>query len=463
LSCNREIGSSVHRVIGRNNSRLLSHSRAEHRSTTRSANWRVIHACEYARDILPVIEGQVAAGIRPYIVTPQGSGTAELYLAKRDLGERAALSLLRAWQDVRNWRKSLLECDPENSSDLVHTHSFASGMAGVRNLSCVVYDLNACIEEFALSAGLCERGSWMGRSFRVAEQFILSRAQAVVVHSLGMKAAVEERGAPLDSVFLIPEPLAATDNELPGLETDLGEKNFWEKSFWEKDFRENGFLQKRFGFGPVNVSYFVPQEAHSQKAEVPQATVAALQAFALVVPEVPEAQLLIESASAALPAIHNHAESLGIAERVIAVEQNESLEVMRNATIVLATGELPDDPVRARHPNDVCLRSLTMGKALLAADTPRNRDGSPEGRGCLWFKEGDVRDLAYRMAFLGHNSDFRTTLAASGRAHILQTRDSTAVGQQYDAAYRHALSRKKTGGPGQQARVPAQQYVISHS
>ena len=47
----------------------------------RAKLWRVIHACEYARDVLNVVEGQVAVGMRPYIVTPQGAGTAELYLS----------------------------------------------------------------------------------------------------------------------------------------------------------------------------------------------------------------------------------------------------------------------------------------------------------------------------------------------------------------------------------------------
>src|SRR6185437_4722563 len=43
--------------------------------------WRVIHACEFARDVLPVVESQVTCGMKPYIVTPQGEGTAELYLS----------------------------------------------------------------------------------------------------------------------------------------------------------------------------------------------------------------------------------------------------------------------------------------------------------------------------------------------------------------------------------------------
>ena len=45
--------------------------------------WRVIHACEFARDVLSIVEGQVAMGMFPYIVTPHGAGSAELYLSNR--------------------------------------------------------------------------------------------------------------------------------------------------------------------------------------------------------------------------------------------------------------------------------------------------------------------------------------------------------------------------------------------
>lgn len=182
-------------------------------SPVRGKAWRVIHACEYARDVLPVMEGQIAAGMRPFIVTPQGAGSAELYLSGRRLEQPRALSLLRSWQDVRSWRKSILECDPENSADLVHAHSFASGMAAVRSVSCVVYDLGTCIEEMAIAARLIEPGSWMGRSFRVAEQFVLSRAAAVIVHSPGMQQAALERGAWPENVFLIPDPLPPQEQE----------------------------------------------------------------------------------------------------------------------------------------------------------------------------------------------------------------------------------------------------------
>src|SRR5262249_32853855 len=119
--------------------------------------------------------------------------------------------LLRSWQDVRNWRKAILDCAPESTADLVHAHSFASGMAAVRSCACVVYDLQDCIDELALAAGQCGPGSWMGRSFRAAEQFVLARAAAVIVHSLGMKDAALERGAPVENIFLVPDPLLPED------------------------------------------------------------------------------------------------------------------------------------------------------------------------------------------------------------------------------------------------------------
>lgn len=391
--------------------------------------WRVIHACEYARDVLPVVEGQLAVGMRPFIVTPQGAGTAEQYLSGGNQDQPRSLSLLRSWQDVRNWRKSLLDCAPETTSDLVHAHCFAAGMAAVRSCSCVVYDLGACIEEMAISAGLCEPGSWMGRSFRVAEQFVLSRAAAVIVHSLGLKEAALERGAPPDAVFLVPEPISE-DNEPPALSQDMD------------------FLTRRFGFSPESVSFFVPQFARDGQEQLSPAATCALEGFALACNELPQFNLLLEASESARRAINEHASRLGISQHVALVHQFDVPATMQSAHVVIAMGELPADPVAAREPNETCMKSLWQGKTLLAADVPRNRDASPEGRGCLWFEADNPRDLGYRMAFVGRNPEFRSALGAAGRMFIYETRNSSAIGQKYDEAYRFAASRKKSSGVG---------------
>jgi glycosyltransferase involved in cell wall biosynthesis len=395
----------------------------------RTKIWRVIHACEYARDVLPVVEGQVAVGMRPFIVTPQGSGTAELYLSGGNHDQPRSLSLLRSWQDVRNWRKSLLDCAPETTSDLVHAHCFAAGMAAVRSCSCVVYDLSACIEEMAISAGLCESGSWMGRSFRVAEQFILSRAAAVIVHSLGLKEAALERGASPDAIFLVPEPISE-DNEPPALSQDID------------------FLTRRFGFAPDSVSFFVPQFARDGQEQLSPAAISVLEGFALACNELPQFNLLLEAPESARKAINEHASRLGFSQHVALVHQFDVPETMQNAHVIVAMGELPADPVAARQPNETCMKSLWQGKTLLAADVPRNRDASPEGRGCLWFEADNPRDLGYRMAFVGRNPEFRSALGAAGRMFIYETRNSSVIGQKYDEAYRFAASRKKSSGIG---------------
>src|SRR5579859_1431036 len=368
----------------------------------RARAWRVIHACEYARDVLPVVEGQISAGMRPYIVTPQGAGTAELYLSGKRNEQPRSLSLLRSWQDVRNWRKSLLDCDPEVSSDLVHAHCFAAGMAGVRSVSCVVYDLRACIEEMAIGAHLCEPGSWMGRSFRVAEQFVLSRAAAVIVHSQGMKQAAIERSAPPENLFLVPDPIAGEDNSPLFPDTD--------------------FLFRRYGLAPETVSFFVPQFAAAGTTELSPAAISALEGFAL-------------------------------AAHVALVHQLDALATMQSAHVVVALDETPIDPVAARQANEICLKALWQGKTLLAADVVRNRDATPEGRGCLWFEAGNPRDLGYRMAFLGRNPEFRAALGVAGRMYIFDTRNNHAIGEKYDEAYRHAWNRKKSGPQGPALKV----------
>jgi glycosyltransferase involved in cell wall biosynthesis len=418
-------------------SEVGSDVRSSARIGAKPRNWRVIHACEYARDVLPVVEGQVTAGMRPYIVTPQGAGTAELYLAKKDLEQRATLSLLRAWQDVRNWRKSILECDPENTSDIVHAHSFAAGMAAVRGFSCVVYDLTSCIEEMAIASGQCEPGSWMGRSFRVAEQFVLTRAEAVIVHSLGMKSAVEERGAPKEGVFLIPEPLSFEEEIL----------------LPKSDFLKPDSFYERLGVPAGATTYFVPQFLTDEGEALGTAALSVLEAFALLVGELPGSRLLVGATRARAALFASHLERLGIRDQVLLVEDDLVSAAMRNVDVLIAMEQVPADLTIARQPNEVCLDGLRLGVALLAADVPRNRDASPDGRGCLWFNSDDVRDLSHRMAFLGSNPDFRSALANSGRTCIFETRNSAAVGRKYDAAYRYAINRKKSGGRSNMASL----------
>ena len=402
----------------------------------KSRSWRVIHACENAREVLPVIEAQLSAGMRPYIVTPGGAGTAEAYLSGYDQEQERALSLLSAWQDVRTWRRSLLDCDPETRADLVHAHAFSAGMAGVRNCSCVVYDLGACVEEIAISSLQCEPGSWIGRSFRVAEQFILSRAAAVVVHSPGMKAAAEERGASPRSIFLVPEPMES-EHMLGIPAADL------------PDWANNS--------GCESVTFFAPRLALPNSTELSAEAITVLEAFTLALGELPEARLLVGLPASAGGALHGHTARLGIESHTSVIDPEHANAAFHVASVVIASGEAATDLVNARRTNDSCIKSLSFGRALLAADVPRNREASPDGQGCLWFAAKDVRDLSSRMIHLAQNRGFCDGLAAAGKNYMMETRGPAAIGRKYDSVYRYAISHKKPRGtgPGATALQPA--------
>jgi len=407
---------------------------------TRTA-WRVSHACEYARDVLPLVEGQVAAGMRPYLVTPQGAGTAELYLARPSQEPVRSFSLLRSWQDVRNWRKSILECDPENSADLVHAHAFAPGMAAVRCCGCVVYDLTGCIEELAIAAHLCEPGSWMGRSFRVAEQFILSRASAVVVHSNGMKDAALERGAAPDSIFVIPEPLIVYGESQ---EEDDVSRYFAERTTFPvaKSVGDNA--------PELRTNFFVPEFAGKDAIKLPSHAELLLEAFAIARQDIPGLGLFLEAPENLWPSLNELAARLSLTNNLQRVDPNDASRGWQNCDVVIATAAVPQDAVLAKRANDICLKTMVVGKTLLAADVPRHRDVSPDGRGCLWFDPDDARDLGHRISFLAFNPEFRSALGAAGRSFITESRSLASIGAHYDAVYRHALSRRKTinTGPG---------------
>jgi len=91
------------------------------------------------------------------------------------------------------------------------------------------------------------------------------------------------------------------------------------------------------------------------------------------------------------------------------------------------------------------------GVTLLAADTPAHRDLSPEGRGLLWFRPEDARDLAARAAFLARNPELCLSLAQAARKHLVETHSPQAVGCRYDAVYQHVFARRKPYGPSPSA------------
>lgn len=356
--------------------------------------WNITHACEDVNDVIPLAEAQLSLGMRPALLTPNGWFNPGVPNAPAP-----PVSLVHAWRKVRHWRSVFAREGAGQSGEILHAHCFSAAMAGVRAGMPVVYDVASPIGSTAPTAG-----TWLLRSLRVAENFVVSRAGAVVVHSEQNWNWALQAGARADDLFLIPEPIVA-----PSVLID------------------NTCWLMAIANGRPAVTFFANANAKDVST--------LLGAFAVVVEEVEGAHLLIETVDEDFARCE--AARLNIIDRVHSTNAGDRERALTACDVVI-TGDTSDSP------NALAIDAFLYGRALLAADVPFNREVSPNGRGCVWFTPGSERDLAYRASFLARNPDFRAALGANGRAHIQHTRGPHVVARQYDDVYRHALKRHRS-------------------
>ena len=440
-----------------------------------SRAWRVVHACDSVRQVLPVVEAQASAGMKPYILTPQGECLGQSGFRSRPLEASKPTSLLTAWSEVRNWRRNFLTSEVETGivaahADLVHAHCFSAGMTAVRNSPAVVYSLRGFIENEPHSHSLAQAGhkehSWLARSFAVAEQFVFTRAGAVVVHSGVMREELVRRGCVPENVFQVPEPLSAEVVDFllePESVFPVKRKREDDVVFFAPDvcFEDVGF--KDAGSQDTSSENAQSNKAGSKPCAASPPALSRnadclLQAFAILRQEIKRARLFVPTTPACAALLLEKSTALGIADAIFAISSAECARMFAESDVIIALGggpvavksaepELAPDGFSTAVPDlSSALRSMIAGVTLLAADTPIHRDLSPEGRGLLWFRKEDPHDLAGRATFLAHNPDLCRSLAATARKHLLETRSPQAVGCRYDAVYQHVFARRKSNG-----------------
>lgn len=389
--------------------------------------WNVVHACELAREVLPLVEGQLAIGMRPHLLTPGGFGSARYFIDQRGGDFAEPVSLLQAWNHVREWRKLLNDSSVETFADIVHAHSFAAGMAAVRASSSVVYQLRRRVEEVAIANGNCEANSWLARSFRVAEQFVLTRAAAVVVNTRARCDACITRGVNADQVFCIPEPL---DSEL----------------FESTPNRD--WLARFLDAGPETVVFAIPSLSGTELWKAREAMQRWMRVLAIVRQSCREVKFVILAGPRLSTEVQQLASTCGLSRFLKMLDEAWQSRVLESADVVICDSEhgRPVEPAASASPESSILpaeEAQARERTLLAADIKAHREITSDGRGCLWFRAGDVEDTAHRVLFLARHAGFRQALARAGREHCLKTRGSKAVAAQYDAVYRLAFSRRK--------------------
>jgi len=361
--------------------------------------WRVLHACERALDAASIIDSQLAVGMRPQV------------LAREFWASRNAPSLLNAWHAVRDWRHALNEAEALTALQIVHAHSFPAAMAAVRGSLPSVFDLTQTIEQATLTESGPNAGPWMLRSFRVAEQFALSRAGAVVTHTASMRNTACDNGAAPENVFCVPDAIAAR-----ALTPD----------------RDWAALHG-IDLGYDAVIFALP---------APLGIEPALRAFADLLVEINHAVLVFELGELDRDNLLQLARDLEVADNIRCVSADEEIKAIACADVVIAPSI--GDNARA---NESMLRAMAAGKATVAADVPENRECSPDSRGVVWYREADSPHLSQQTAFVARNTEFARSLGESARVYISETRAPHIIGRCYDEIYQHVQSRRREDPP----------------
>ncbi len=377
--------------------------------------WEVVHACQEPSLVADLMDAQRAVGMHAYAITESGA------LLQGTRADKAH-TLIDSWNEVRKWRRQLDLSDAQ----IVHAHCFPAAMASVRSNRPTVFDVCAFVEDVAITSGQCTERSWMARSFRTAEQFALGRAGAVVVHSQAMQRLCVQRGVDAEDIFVVPDPLFL-DDVVPQF-----------ASQW---------LRQAFGFGEDTVAIFADLSVLASEDQTVQMRATLLQAFAQVRTEVESARLFVTAGNGENTEddIRKLARGMQLEDSIFVLAHEDTERAVQSAQIVVSGAEnpvqSPHDCISALGPNRLAMQAMLLGRTLLAADSPSNRDVSRDGRGCLWYQEGDARDLAHRLAFLARNEDFRRGMAESGHKHLVESRNPEQVAKQYDQVYRHAFAR----------------------
>jgi glycosyltransferase involved in cell wall biosynthesis len=289
----------------------------------------------------------------------------------------------------------------------------------------VVYQFRQPIEETANRTAANESNSWLARSFRVAEHFVLTRAAAVVVNNQARREACVAHGVPPQQVFCIPQPLPSE------LFESVADRN------WLTEIAETG---------SNTLVFAIPSFSASELWQARDAMQRCMRLLSVLLQSCREMKFIILAGPGLSKDLEQLAAACKLTPFMKVVDEKWQSRVIQSADVVIcdAVHGRPWEPTDGLQTKMLpALQALARGRALLAADIPEHREISSDGRGCLWFRAADIEDIAHRALFLIQHPRFRQALAAAGRQHCLATRSGEAVAAQYDVVYRLAFSRRK--------------------
>jgi glycosyltransferase involved in cell wall biosynthesis len=254
------------------------------------------------------------------------------------------------------------------------------------------------------------------RLFGWQERWLARRAGAMTVASRCLEQQVAGFGADPAHVFYLPNGPDGRWRSLPA----VGDE-------------EKAEVRAQLGVGTAPFALYL--------GHIPQGTDLdlALEAMAMLGPELPAARLVIAGVGEGLSGLRQRARELGVEDNVIWtgwIEHERSHLVLSAADAVVAP--FRDTLInRAKCPAKV-VAGMALGKAVVAGAVGQNVEYIHHGHSGLLTAPGDARDLAHAMAAVLSDRELAGRLGKAARERIWDEFDWESRVAQVEAAYRAA-------------------------
>jgi len=262
------------------------------------------------------------------------------------------------------------------------------------------------------------------RFFAWQERWLARRADTVTVASRTLQTQVWGFGVDPRRVVYLPNGPDARLRQQP-----------------EVSAEQKAAVRARLGIGEAPFALYLGHVPHGSDLDL------AIEALARLLPQLPEARLVIAGVGAGLSTLQAHAEAVGVGQQAIFpgwIEHDE-------AYVYLAAADAAINPYRdtlinrAKCAGKVVL-AMAMGKAMITSRVGENLEYIEDGRSGILAEPDDVDDLARAMLAVLSDREWATELGRNARQRIWSRYDWDVRVGEVERAYQ--IAREGVGGSG---------------
>jgi PEP-CTERM/exosortase A-associated glycosyltransferase len=331
-------------------------------------------------------------------------------------------STLRLFQNVLLFKRSV-ELTKKYRPAIIHSHSpFTCGLIGDTTGKIMklpkVYEIRGIWEDSHTSRHGLSQKSIRYQSVRKLETQAAKAADMVVVLGEKLKAEMVERGVDPNNIALVPN----------GVDVQHFQPGPAPEELRKKLNPDNGLI---IGY----IGSFFRYEGLDILAR----------AFAQLAPIYPSLKLLLVGDGELADELRAIVKDAGLAHRVIFTGKLKHSEVddyykLCDIMVLPRRDTRETRLVTPLKPMEI----MSMEKPLIVSDIGGHHEIVEQEKNGIFFRAEDVGDLVSKCRLLMDNEEYRTDLAARGRAWVIQNRDWAVLVKIYKEIYQELTSRRRT-------------------